>query len=88
MALYLLRLNDMRSPQIEIMTDICVGTHRDLKEFIQNETDAPYTDRGGSRPWHKTFRKGGPLEWFNPPSELFGSFVQLITIDEFRACNR
>jgi hypothetical protein len=26
--------------------------------------------------WVKTFRKGGPLEWFNPPDKLHPMFRQ------------
>lgn len=27
----------------------------------------PFVERIPSYRWNKTFRKGGPLEWFNPP---------------------
>lgn len=33
-----------------------------LKEFVENEKVEPYKDGK----WHKTFKKGGPLEWMNP----------------------
>ncbi len=65
MGLWLLQLNDMRSAQIEQLTAVCRAESFDeLTAFIARErAPEPYTDGK----WSKRFRKGGPLEWFNPP---------------------
>lgn len=62
--MWLLKLNDMRASKIEIMTKICIAeTPEALEEFLDSESVTPYQENG----WGKTFRKGGPLEWYNPP---------------------
>ena len=70
--MWILRLNDMRSSQIQDMTDVCRGDS--IGEFLAllgSETVVPYTEpRSGSMFWGKTFRKGGPLEWFNRPDSI------------------
>lgn len=65
MPLYVLVLNDMRSPQIEIGSEVAKATSREeLIELIRRETVPSYNDGQ----WGKSFRQGGPLEWHNPPS--------------------
>lgn len=63
--MYVLLLNDMRSPKIEMLTPICrAETKEELEAFISRERVEPYkTDEH----WHKVYRQGGPLEWFNEP---------------------
>lgn len=60
---HVLRLNDMRGPKFEVLTQVCTGTRRQLEELVSRETVPGYRDGQ----WSKTFRAGGPLEWFNRP---------------------
>lgn len=78
--IYVLVLNDMRSSQIEIPAEVMRSTDRQrLVDLLESERVENYQDG----PWHKVFRCGGPLEWFNPPSatgedgvDVFGFGVQ------------
>ncbi len=79
--MWLLFLNDMRFSKIEQVVAVCkAATKEELKAFIARETVAPYSDPVESpredtayacfpKHWGKSFRKGGPLEWYNPPSD-------------------
>ena len=50
-------------------------TIEEAREFIENERVEPYQDEGPDmfnggkmgKKYSKTFRKGGQLEWYNPP---------------------
>lgn len=62
---WVLLLNDMRSPKVEIQTAVVKAeTREELEVFLQSERVEPY--RTDDR-WGKCFRQGGPLEWFNLP---------------------
>lgn len=72
--MWILLLNDMRDPKIEILKIIGrADTKEKLEAFIGAEKVEPYTDpvlsheSKTTRKWHKVFRRGGPLEWYNPP---------------------
>lgn len=78
--MWVLRLNDMRAPQIEIMTFVCRAERReDLEALLQRELTTPYTtdDR-----WNKVYRQGGPLEWFNPPWQDESAIVDVGTREQ------
>jgi len=69
--MFVLVLNDMRASNVENIRPVYrAKTRKKLEEFLEQETVSGYRD--GS--WHKSFRKGGPLEWMNPPLE--GSFSE------------
>lgn len=62
--MWILCLNDMRAPQVEILRPVCrAETREQLDDFIERERVASYSDGH----WNKNYRRGGPLEWFNPP---------------------
>lgn len=64
--MWVLMLNDMRAAQIDNLSPIVrAETREQLDAFVAQEKVEPYND--GSR--RKTYRQGGPLEWFNPPFE-------------------
>ena len=42
-------------------------TREALEQLLERECVEPYQDDC----WHKTYRKGGPLEWYNPPTDFF-----------------
>ena len=63
-TLFVLFLNDMRSAHIEDLRVVAWAEDREkLEAFIETETVKSYQDGR----WRKTFRQGGPLEWFNRP---------------------
>ena len=62
-ALY---MNDMRSPKFEQLTLVATGTEAELRQLLAEESVESYREeRPNGMWWGKTFRKGGPLEWFN-----------------------
>lgn len=80
--MFILSLNDMRSGKIEHLTTVCqADTEKELLDLIEREkvhqyweefdpgrgTDPNAFDYIPPKKWSKCFRKGGPLEWFNPP---------------------
>jgi len=79
----------MRSPKIEYLNNVCrAETKEALKAFIEREKVEGYSDgeaeNSFNRKWGKSFRKGGPLEWFNPPLDFQegAHFVRVMTLEE------
>lgn len=63
---WILNLNDMRFAHFEELKFVCwANTIEELKDFVNRETVEPYREDK----WGKSFRKFGPLEWYNHPSE-------------------
>jgi len=72
--MFVLVLNDMRMPQIEMVEPVArAETKEALVAFVGREAVEPYQEPGentyGKVTWTKNFRKGGPLEWYNPPTQ-------------------
>ena len=73
--LWLLIMANMRRSKYEYSFQpvAYAPSHEALVEFIQREkADVPYTDHeldfegsGQAKSWHKAFRRGSPLEWYN-----------------------
>jgi hypothetical protein len=62
--MWVLCLNDMRASNIENLQPVCrADTREQLESLLHREAVEPYRDGQ----WGKSFRAGGPLEWFNPP---------------------
>jgi hypothetical protein len=62
---WILSLNDMRSAHVEDLSPaFCAETAEELRAFLLAETVPTYQTHNR---WGKTFREGGPLEWFNRP---------------------
>lgn len=62
--MWILRMNDMRSAKIELYEVVARCEDNDkLEQWLILERVEPYEDGN----WRKTFRKGGPLEWYNDP---------------------
>ncbi len=88
--MWVLMLNDMRSSKAEILEAVAKAeTKEQLEAFIERERVEPYSDpienpredtayAAFPKSWGKTFRKGGPLEWYNPP---FRSYIERHFID-------
>jgi len=67
--MFVLVMNPMQG-RAEGRTEVARAETREaLIAFHERLRVEPYTD---DNRWHKTFRRGSPLEWFNPltPSEL------------------
>lgn len=63
---WILVLNDMRSSRFEQLTPAArASTREQLVDLMDEERVPSYKD--GS--WGKSFREGGPLEWFNQPDQ-------------------
>lgn len=89
--MWVLQLNMMRN-RTESRTAVAFSESKEkLEAFVAGERVEPYGDEGFSdfgghgTTFQKVFRKGGPLEWFNPPESLFGddAFVDIGTEDDW-----
>lgn len=90
--MFILQLNDMRSPNAETLTPVArAETREGLEAFLKRENVAPYYegDQVEGR-WFKVFYKGGPLEWYNPPRNSKEYFVDMSTREDWiaRACQQ
>lgn len=57
----------MRSPNSETLKTVArAATREQLVSFLHSCQEEPYEEEG--RVWSKIFSKGGPLEWYNPPT--------------------
>ena len=83
--MYILVLNDMRCPKFEDLGPVCrAETREELEAFLAQQTVTTYRDPkvpGGDIDqvgwWGKSFKKGGPLEWYNTAWEP-ESFVHIV----------
>jgi hypothetical protein len=68
MSKYALLLNNMQSPNIENISIVKIAdTKQELIDWYESqEADKGWTDGQ----WHKHFKKGSDLEWFNPIHNL------------------
>ncbi|HMJ57470.1 MAG TPA: hypothetical protein VK540_35610 [Polyangiaceae bacterium] len=91
--MWVLQLNLMRD-RCESRTPLaCATTREALERFVANERVEPYDEPGdsafgGTTTWRKVFRKGGTLEWFNPPEDarpFFEPFVDIGTAEDWVA---
>lgn len=72
--MWILQLNDMRAPKIEIINPVArAETKEELETLIKSESVDRYQDGN----WGKTFKKGGPLEWYNHPFSTERTFVDV-----------
>ena len=103
---FILRMNPMRGRAEDIKIIIASLERERVVNFYNEQLVEPYTEEGSpSFPvhgdkylWRKTFKKGGPLEWFNPidlnkVDHAFGhgiseEWAQLRDIDAFIQRNK
>lgn len=45
----------------------CSDIRSEVEALLSGERCEPYRDEN----WHKVFRRGGLLEWFNPPGDIY-----------------
>jgi len=67
--MFVLQLNPMTANAEALTPLMRAETEQELRDFLASESVEPYIDKGGSHPWRKTFRFGGPLEWYNCPND-------------------
>jgi len=66
--MFVLQLNPMRSNAENVIPVARAEKREDLLALLQREAVPYYKDEEpGGYVWGKSFRKGGPLEWFNDP---------------------
>lgn len=63
--MHILILNHMDDRAEIVHPRACAETREALEAFLVRERVEPYRDGQ----WYKQFRKGGPLEWMNPPDQ-------------------
>ena len=81
--MFVLILNDMRSSQIEIVNPrFRAETKRELEAFLESEEVEKYTT---DNRWAKSYRQGGPLEWYNHPFSMDEYIVDVGTEESWAA---
>ena len=80
--MFMLQMNDMRASSVENLTGVArAETGEELQRLLDTEGVASYPDG----PWNKSYRKGGPLEWYNPPFSLAAGIVNVGSADKWAA---
>jgi hypothetical protein len=81
-------MNDMRSSHVEDLEPICSADSREKLEKLVSDERVDYYRDGQ---WSKNYRKGGPLEWYNPPysadrtyRETRSSYPRYIDVENLR----
>jgi hypothetical protein len=82
--MWVLLLNDMRSSNVETQFPVArAETLEQLHAFLAREKVQHWNDGR----WGKSYRCGGPLEWFNPPYS-HESFQNVRTEDDWAVAAR
>lgn len=82
---YVLFLNDMRSSNIEILEPVARASSVSALESLLSKERVPAYSDGN---WGKAYRKGGPLEWFNEPSDYTRSGIREVMSPEDAAASQ
>lgn len=82
--IYVLTLNDMRFEKYEDLVDVAWSTSIDaLVDLLLDQRVDTYKDGR----FAKSFRKGGPLEWYNVPNvPIIGKELLEATHGKIRKC--
>lgn len=91
--IFVLSLSMMRDEKYETSDRIVAwsASREALENFVARERVEPWVDENpamanlnGTYRYHKVFRKGGPLEWFNPQSARYPeSIFPILSPEEF-----
>jgi len=85
--MHILLLNPMRGRYEELVPVARAHTREALDAFLASEKVDTYTEKDandwGPASLRKSFRKGGPLEYFNPPDR--NECYQRASLDEWLA---
>jgi hypothetical protein len=80
---HVLRLNDMRMPQVEQTENVAFSfDEKKLTDWANDQKCESYSDEVDDGRWGKSFKKGSKLEWYNPPSYHFNQGITSIWIME------
>lgn len=80
--MFVLQLNDMRASNVENLSPVArAETIEELQRFLDNEKVEYYNDDR----WRKSYRQGGPLEWYNSPFTGDQAIVNMGSADEWAA---
>lgn len=60
-------LNPMTGRTEAMRLVACSDMRSEVEALLSGERCEPYKDDN----WHKVFKKGGPLEWMNPPGGIY-----------------
>jgi len=74
--MYILRLNPMTANAESVVAVAVSETQEALIQLMEDETVEPYTDGR----FHKAFRSGGLLEWYNKPNDNMEAWVGISAI--------
>ena len=78
--MFILQLNDMRALNVENLRPVArAETKEELQRLLDNEKVESYSDGR----WGKSYRHGGPLEWYNTPCSVDPSIVSVGSADEW-----
>lgn len=84
--MFILFLNDMRCNTEHCSPVARAESVEDLARFLESERVEPYDDISGSQfhsgghTYRKCFRKGGPLEWYNPPGGVCFHYREVVDV--------
>lgn len=80
----ILQLNHMRDVRIEILSLVgWTETMEEMEAFLESEKVKPYQDEFNGRLFTKSYRKDGPLEWYNPPMPGYNNLADFKSFDEY-----
>lgn len=78
---FILYLNDMRSSQIQIVVPVFKSRTREGIENLLKECREKEEWKDGD--WRKSFKKGSPLEWYNPfEGGMYGGIREVPSVYE------
>lgn len=81
--MFVLLLNNMKSAKIEYSDEVFwAETRGALEDLIKQETVPSYKDEHYGKSFSKTFRKNGPLEWYNRPFESLNQGIVEVTVEK------
>jgi len=74
--MYILRLNPMTANAESVVPVAKAETQEALMRLMEDETVEPYVDGR----FHKVFRRGGMLEWYNNPGATMEAWIGIPAI--------
>lgn len=80
--MWILQLNPMPSNAENIVPVAWAETKEELEQLLQDEKVESYRDGD----WYKSFKQGGPLEWYNPPSEVGDVWIDVPAMLDVGSC--
>jgi len=84
--MFVLQLNDMRLPKVEILRPVVRSESREaLERFLEEQKCESYLSEDR---WQKSFIKGGLLEWYNQPFRQDKNIVDAGTEDGWASVAR